>query len=332
VREGGSIFTSTHAIEIHGDPAPRVVTALGPTVKASAIVVATNSPVNDRVAIHTKQAAYRTFVIALDIPLDAISPALYWDTGHPYHYVRMQAAGADRALLIVGGEDHKTGHRDDTRERLIRLESWTRKRFRTAGAVVHRWSGQVLEPADGLAFIGRNPGDSDRVMIATGDSGNGMTHGVIAGMLIRDLLIGRHNDWEKLYSPSRKPIRALKQYARINLSAAGGYAHWLKRSEVRSVAEIPPGSGAVLQRGGRKLAVYRDVSGSLSVCSAVCSHLGGVVRWNSAEQSWDCPCHGSRFNPHGKVLNGPALRELKQLDVSAIEPAKAAVAALRRSR
>jgi glycine/D-amino acid oxidase-like deaminating enzyme/nitrite reductase/ring-hydroxylating ferredoxin subunit len=314
-RQGCRIYTGTHAERIQGNGEPRVVAAGGRVVRAGAIVVATNTPVNDRVAIHTKQAPYRTFVIALQMPPSAMVPALYWDTGDPYHYLRLYALDGERALLIVGGEDHGTGHSDDARERFSRLESWTRKRFRMAGAVVHRWSGQVLEPADGLAFIGRNPGDSGRVFIATGDSGNGITHGVIAGMLIRDLVLGRENDWARLYDPSRKPIKAIKEYARINLAAAGGYGDWLKPGEVASLDDIERGTGAVLHRGARKLAVYREEDGSLSVCSAVCSHLGGIVRWNSVERSWDCPCHGSRFSPRGEVLNGPALHDLRRVDV-----------------
>ncbi len=319
VRQGGRIYTGTHVEEIHGDGSARVVTANGHVVWAAAIVVATNPPVNDRVVIHTKQAPYRTFVIALEMPPSAMVPALYWDTGDPYHYVRLHAVDADSALLIVGGEDHKTGHDDDARERYIRLETWTRKRFRMAGDVLYRWSGQVIEPADGLAFIGKNPGGEGRVFIATGDSGNGMTHGVIAGLLICDLVLGRQNDWTDLYDPSRKPIKALKEYARINLAVAGGYADWLKPGEVDSLDDIERGTGAVLQRGPRKLAVFRDEAGTLSVCSAVCTHLGGVVRWNSAEQSWDCPCHGSRFSPDGAVLNGPALHPLKRVDVEHVE-------------
>jgi Rieske Fe-S protein len=178
----------------------------------------------------------------------------------------------------------------------------------------------VIEPVDGLGFIGKNPGDSDRVFVATGDSGNGMTHGVIAGMLICDLALGRHNDWAQLYDPARKPIKALKTYARINLAVAGGYADWLKPGEVSGPDDVQRGTGAVLQRGARKLAVYRAEDGTLSVCSAVCTHLGGVVRWNSAEQSWDCPCHGSRFSPEGEVLNGPALHDLRRLDIEHAEP------------
>jgi glycine/D-amino acid oxidase-like deaminating enzyme/nitrite reductase/ring-hydroxylating ferredoxin subunit len=313
-RRGGRIFTDTHVTKIEGGRTPYVVTSTKLKVTAGTIVVATNTPVNDRIAIHTKQAPYRTFAIALRIPPNAIAPALYWDTGDPYHYVRVLQGEGDSALLIVGGEDHPTGRRNDARERFMRLESWTRKRLPMAGEVVHRWSGQILEPADGLAFIGKNPGDSERVFIATGDSGNGLTHGAIAGMLIRDLVLGRPNEWAELYDPGRKPVRALTEYARINLAAAAGYADWLKPGAVASVDEIEPRAGAVIQRGMRKLAVTRDERGMLSVCSAVCTHLGGIVRWNSAERSWDCPCHGSRFSPDGRVLNGPALQDLEQVD------------------
>jgi glycine/D-amino acid oxidase-like deaminating enzyme/nitrite reductase/ring-hydroxylating ferredoxin subunit len=317
-RQGGRIYTGSHVSEIHGDPQARAVTGAGHTVRAGAIVVATNTPVNDRVVIHTKQAPYRTYVIALKMPKDGMAPALYWDTADPYHYLRLGTGKDGETLLIVGGEDQHTGARDDARERFRRLEAWTRKRFTLAGSVTHRWSGQVIEPVDGLAFIGRNPGGPDGVFIATGDSGNGMTHGVIAGMLIRDLIEGRDNPWSRLYDASRKPLLALKRYASINLAAASGYVDWLKPAEAASIDDVQAGTGAVVRRGVHRLAVYRDMDGSLSVCSAVCTHLGGVVRWNTAEQSWDCPCHGSRFSPQGEVLNGPALQGLEPIALEAL--------------
>jgi len=317
-RLGGRIYTGSHVTEVHGNDHPRAVTAGGHTVRAGAIVVATNTPVNDRVAIHTKQAPYRTYVIALRMPKNAMAPALFWDTGDPYHYVRLKSSTDGETLLIVGGEDQHTGASDDAHARFRRLEAWTRKRFQVAGPVTQRWSGQVIEPADGLAFIGRNPGGPDRVFIATGDSGNGLTHGVIAGMLIRDLVEGRDNPWARLYDPSRKPFHALKRFASINVAAASGYTDWLRPAEVASIGEVPAGAGAVVRRGVHRLAVYRDADGLITVCSAVCTHLGGLVRWNSAERSWDCPCHGSRFSPQGEVLNGPALRGLEPLPLEAL--------------
>lgn len=320
-RASGRIFTGAHVDKIVSDGPPHVVTSGGQTVKAKAIVVATNTPVNDRVAIHTKQAPYRTFALALELPPDAMEPMLLWDTGDPYHYVRVHRPNERDAFLIVGGEDHETGHRDDARERFSRLEAWTRKRFRAADGVVRKWSGQVLEPADGVAFIGRNPGLRDHpVFIATGDSGHGITHGVIAGLLLRDLVLGRENEWSKLYDPSRKPLHAVKEMAHIALSAASGYAEWIKPAEARITADIDAGKGAIMRRGARKFAVYRAPDGGLEVCSAVCPHLGGIVQWNSAERSWDCPCHGSRFSPTGEVLNGPALHGLKRAKVEDVEP------------
>ncbi len=309
-RRGGRVFTGTRAHAIHGGDRARVVTDSG-TVTARALVVATNTPVNDRLRIHSKQAPYRSFVIALRHPR---SPrALWWDTGDPYHYVRLHPDG-DQDVLIAGGEDHKTGHEDDAEARYAALETWTRSRFAKAGEVIHRWSGQVMEPFDGLGFIGRNPLDSDNVYIATGDSGQGMTHGAIAGMLIRDLILGRANDWEAVYDPSRKRPRAALEYVKIQADVAAQYADWVRPGEVASADDILPGRGAVVRRGLTKAAVYRDEDGQLTACSAICPHLGGIVRWNSEERSWDCPCHGSRFTPDGEVLNGPARVALEKFE------------------
>ncbi|HEV2132020.1 MAG TPA: FAD-dependent oxidoreductase, partial [Longimicrobiaceae bacterium] len=310
---GGRIFTGTHVEEIQGATDARVETSDGRVVRADAVVVATNSPVNDKVAIHTKQAPYRTFVIGAPVPRGSVPHALYWDTADPYHYVRLQKTDQGEELLIVGGEDHKTGQEDDAPERYQRLEAWTRARFPMIEEVAFRWSGQVMEPADAMAFIGRNPLDAENVFIATGDSGQGMTHGTIAGMLIGDLIVGRQNPWEKLYDPSRVTLSssAVVELAKENLNVAAQYTDWLKGGEVASPQEIPLGMGAVMQRGGAKVAVYRDEAGVVIERSAVCTHLGCIVSWNSEERSWDCPCHGSRYAPTGEVLNGPAITGLR---------------------
>jgi Rieske Fe-S protein len=169
-----------------------------------------------------------------------------------------------------------------------------------------------MESTDDLAFIGRNPQDDSNVYIATGDSGAGITHGTIAGILLRDLIVGRDNPWVSLYDPGRKTPPAADTFAREDPKAAEEYAHWLTPGEVSTVEEIKPGMGAVIRRGRSKLAVSRDANCRLHVCSAVCSHLGCIVSWNSTENTWDCPCHGSRFNPDGKLLNGPALGPLEK--------------------
>ena len=213
-------------------------------------------------------------------------------------------------VLIVGGEDHKTGQQDDANKRFGALERWTRHRFPMVEEIEYRWSGEVLEPVDGLAFIGPNPLDEKNVFIATGDSGNGMTHGTIAGILLTDLIVGRKNPWEAIYKPSRITLKALPQFAKENLNVAMQYTDLLVAGDVRSVDEIKPGAGAVLSRGLSKVAVYRDPQGKTHELSAVCRHLGCIVNWNTSENTWDCPCHGSRYDALGKVIQGPANSDL----------------------
>ncbi|HKR23482.1 MAG TPA: FAD-dependent oxidoreductase [Pyrinomonadaceae bacterium] len=312
-RNGGKLFGQTHASTIEGGSDARVETSHGPVVTCDVIVVATNTPVNDRVAIHTKQAPYVTYVIGAAVPKGSITRALYWDTLDPYHYLRLQR-DRDRDILIVGGEDHKTGQANDCGLRFARLEHWTRERFPQCGAVEFRWSGQVMEPVDYLAFIGRNPLDSENVFIATGDSGQGMTHGTIAGMLLADLIQGRKNRWEDLYSPSRVTLRAFPEYAGENMNVAGQFADYITAGDIDSVEELKPGQGAIIREGLSKVAVYRDDNGSVHRRSAVCPHLGCVVSWNTCEKTWDCPCHGSRFNAEGHVYNGPANSGLAAVD------------------
>ncbi|HEY9403984.1 MAG TPA: FAD-dependent oxidoreductase [Pyrinomonadaceae bacterium] len=321
-RGGGEIYTQTHATKIEGGAEARVETAGGATVTAGAVVVATNSPVNDLVAIHTKQAPYRTFVVGGRVARGSVPQILLWDTPDPYHYVRTQRfeaeEGGDYDVLIVGGEDHKTGQADDAEERFRCLEEWTRERFPQVESFEFRWSGQVMEPADGLAFIGRNPLDKDNVYIATGDSGNGMTHGTIAGMLLTDLIAGRANEWAELYDPSRKPLStsAMKDFAEENLNVAAQYTDLVTPGEVSDASEIKAGDGAIIRRGLTKVACHRDDSGALHERSAICAHLGCVVRWNSTEKTWDCPCHGSRYQTDGHVVNGPAIKGLAEVEKS----------------
>jgi glycine/D-amino acid oxidase-like deaminating enzyme/nitrite reductase/ring-hydroxylating ferredoxin subunit len=320
VRMGGEIFTETHADKI----SEKKITANGHTIKCEYAVVATNSPVNDLVTMHTKQHPYRTYVIAATIPKGELPYALWWDTGNmrskwvtdPYHYVRLQPYNDNFDLLISGGEDHKTGQAEEENipeeNRFEKLVSWTRKHFPSMGEVVYSWSGQVLEPVDSLAFIGRNPGD-DHIFIATGDSGNGMTHGTIAGMLISDLIIGKENPWEKIYQPSRITLKATGDFLKEVGNMTVQYLDYLAPGDIKTIHELPMGMGAIVNLGAKKAAVYRDEQNVVHTFSAICPHLGCIVQWNGAEKSFDCPCHGSRFTCDGKVVNGPSQGDLKRI-------------------
>lgn len=310
---GGRIYTNTRVTTIEDGDETYAETEGGYRVDAKAIAVATNTPVNDRVTMHTKQAAYRTFAIAFTVPKGMYPGFLLWDMADPYHYVRI-VRGEGEDYLVVGGEDHKTGQCDDAGERYRKLENWTRRYFPVSGVPVFRWSGQVMEPVDCLGFIGCNPGD-ENVYIVTGDSGNGMTNGTLAGIIIPDLIADRTNPWEELYDPARKTVQALGDYIRENVDFPGHMiSDRVSPGELSSTEEVPVGEGAILRKGLTKVAVYKDEAGVLHECSAVCTHLGCIVQWNGGEKSWDCPCHGSRFDTEGQVLNGPAVAPLKSQD------------------
>lgn len=305
---GVNIYTNTHVNHIEEG---LVKTSAGKQVKAKSIIVATCTPINNRFLIHTKQAPYRTYAMAATIPKGSVPKGLYWDTPDPYHYLRVQKHLTDPSLdwLLLGGEDHKTGQDPAVDEKYDRIEEWGRFRIPQMGRIEYKWSGQIFEPVDSLAFIGRNPGDK-HIFIATGDSGNGLTHGTIAGILIPDLICHKHNPWEKLYSPDRISIQAAKDFIEENANVAWQYTDWLTPGEKQQVDDLSPDEGIILRKGAKKLAIYRDKNNQLHVNSAFCPHLGGCVHWNPGEKSWDCPCHGSRFDGCGKVITGPAIGNL----------------------
>ena len=311
---GVRLFPHTRVARITDGPLVEVETIGGHVLKASTVVVATNVPINDRLLLQTKLAAYRTYVLAVRIPPGAFPDALVWDDGHPYHYLRLiPDADGTGPLLLIGGEDHKTGQNpEDPNEPYRHLERWLRERMPAAGEIIHAWSGQIIEPVDSLAYIGRNPGGTN-VYVATGDSGNGLTHGTLAGLLITDLVCGIPNAWEELYRPSRITLKAAVEYAGRNTDTLRQYADWLATLGGAPDAEIPRGGGATRWEGLQPVAIHRDEAGHLHTCSAVCPHLGGLVRWNATEKTWDCPCHGSRFSSDGTVLNGPANKDLAPL-------------------
>jgi glycine/D-amino acid oxidase-like deaminating enzyme/nitrite reductase/ring-hydroxylating ferredoxin subunit len=309
---GGRIFGGSRVEKIEGGSPAMVTTTSGQTVAADDVVVCTNSPISDMIVTHAKMAPYRTCVVAFAVLKDSVADALYWDTPDPYHYVRIQPLDDARDALIVGGEDYKTGHADDAGERFACLEEWTRERFASAGERVAQWTGQVLEPNDYLAYIGKNPDGAEHVWIATGDSGMGMTHGTIAGLLLPTLLEGRAHPWAKEFDPKRITIHAheLAELAKENVDVAVQFGDYVTPGQVSDVESIPRGEGRVIRRGVHKVAAYRDESGVVHERSAACTHMRCIVDWNTAEKSWDCPCHGSRFDSLGTVLNGPAIEDL----------------------
>ncbi|HZI79198.1 MAG TPA: FAD-dependent oxidoreductase [Vicinamibacterales bacterium] len=320
---GGEIFEHSEAAEFRDSPLG--VKANGHWVSCQDIVLATHNPLvgiasmASATVFQTKLALYTSYVVAGRIPRGTVPDALFWDTGDPYRYVRLEAH-RDHDLLIVGGEDHKTGQTADTGECFERLEQVARERVPDI-ELTHRWSGQVIETPDGLPYIGSM---TDHQYAATGFGGNGMTFGTLGGMLIADAIAGRENPWKDLFEPGRSALRrGLWEYVKENAD----YPYYMLRdrfsgAEGRSIRSVKRRQGQVIEHNGEKVAAYRDSHGALTLRSAVCTHMGCVVGWNDAEGTWDCPCHGSRFTPQGDVIAGPAETPLPEATKKQAAPVK----------
>lgn len=308
------LFLGVHVTSVE-DGEPCVIETNAGRMTAEAVFLATNAPLNDVFATGLKIAAYRSYVLAASWS-GARPDGLFWDTDDPYHYIRWH----DDAV-IVGGEDHKVGQETETSQCFERLQSWTAQRM--AGLQpAHQWSGQIIEPSDGLPFIGLKPG-SAHVYLATGYSGQGMTFGTYGAMLVTDLITGAKSELSEhareLFSPSRMALS--KETARENVDFPKEILRDKLRLnvETKRLLDVPPGEGKIVSVEGRKLAVARDGAGVIHALNPTCTHLGCDVAWNQAESSWDCPCHGSRFSTEGHVLNGPATKPLPRVRVDDTE-------------
>lgn len=310
LRLGGKIFSNTHVVEVKGGSFCKIKTDKKLEIDCQYVVVCTHVPINDRVVMHTKQSAYRSYVIGVEIPRNSQEKALYYDTEDPYHYVRIYSPeSSDKDILIIGGEDHKTGQ-DQSDEKFRLLELWAKRYFPMMENVIYKWSGQIMEPVDCLGFLGKNPLD-ENVFIITGDSGQGITHTTLGATIITDSILKRQSKYEELFDPKRKSSKSLGEFTKENLNVAIQYADWLVSEKDSKIELMPNYSGCVISKNYKKVAVFKDSNGKLHEMSAVCPHLGCIVKWNKVEKTWDCPCHGSRFLAEGQNLNGPAVSPLE---------------------
>jgi Rieske Fe-S protein len=315
-REGVAIHERTRVLRVEEADQCRVLTESGAVVTAEHVFMATNTPLT-RMFVHTKIASYRSYVVAFPVYETRHDVrALLWDTDEPYHYVRSVAIDGQRYVL-VGGADHKTGEDVSSDDGFARLARYVREHFGVEGAT-HRWSAQLAEPIDGLPFIGHAP-RSGRVFVATGFSGNGMTFGTLAAMVVTDAVLGRPTPYAELLRATRvKPVASAATYVEHNAGVGVHFvADRLRRSDATSPDEVAVGEGKLVRVDGKRLAVHRDERGTLHAVSPVCTHLGCMVRFNASELTWDCPCHGSRFTPDGVVITGPAVHPLRRFDVEA---------------
>ncbi len=289
---------------------PCTVVGDGFSIKGVHVVVASGVPINNRFAIHTKLLPRRSYVLAgaVGSPLPG---GLFWDLADPYHYLRTVNIAGNQ-ILIVGGEDHRVGEVSEAAARFRSLERYVRERFGTLKPT-EQWSGQIIETVDGLPYIGANVGAS-RVFVATGFSGNGLTQGTLAARLMLDAIEGQDTPMMQIFKATRlPPLSAAGKYLKGNLVTARHLVTDGVRTGAGDLQHMGRGTGCVMRWGTERLAIFRDDYGAFHALSPVCPHLGCQVGWNDAERTWDCPCHGSRFDATGYVLNGPASSDLEPL-------------------
>ena len=306
---GGAVYENTRVLDVdQGNPC-RLGTDRG-ELRAAQVVVATQLPIFDRGGFFARTHPERSY--ALSATLAGPAPlGMYLSADSPTRSVRPVRAGGREVLL--GGEGHKVGHEPDTRQRYETLERWARDRF-TVDDITYRWSAQDYMPADGVPFIGSAGPGASRVLVATGFRKWGMTTAAVAAMILRDRIGGRDSPWAKLFDSTRlDPKGEARSFVKENVDVAKRFVG--DRLRARSAAPataLAPGEGGICELDGEKVAAFRDDDARLHAVSPRCTHLGCFVEWNTAERSWDCPCHGSRFDPDGQVLQGPAVRPLSR--------------------
>ncbi len=282
----------------------------GGSVACQELVIATHTPIGFRPMAQIRLEAMRSYVIAFRSS-NLLPDALFWDMDSPYHYLRM-AEDELGPLIVLGGEDHKTGEVANTEQCFRNLEAFAQKRF-DVQSIDYRWSAQLYNPADGLPYIGKT---SD-AYIATGFSGEGLTYGTLAARLIADQIQGVPNPCTEILNPNRtKPLASAGQLLSEGIHAVGHFVgDRLKKAQVQKPEDVPRGTGAICLLEGKKVAIYHSPEGVLHGLSPICTHMNCMVNWNQTETSWDCPCHGGRFTATGAVLNGPPVDDLMPVEL-----------------
>ena len=314
--DGSHVFESTRATDVRsGDPC--VVETESGTVRAQHVIVATQLPFLDRGLFFAKAHPSMSYVVAANVDADRAPRGMYISVDQPTRSVRSTPTANGRRVVLVGGEGHKPGAEPETDERYRRLEHFLRERFGVDEAEYH-WSTHDFTPLDGLPYIGRLSPGNDRVLVATGYAKWGMTKSTLAAEILRDLVLGRTNEFAGLYDSQRLDLRrAAPKF--VSENGKVGLRFFADRLRPRpgreAIDQLAPGDGNIVRIGGRQYAVYRDESGAVHALSARCTHLGCIVGWNRADRTWECPCHGSRFAHDGTLVQGPATADLDRREL-----------------
>jgi glycine/D-amino acid oxidase-like deaminating enzyme/nitrite reductase/ring-hydroxylating ferredoxin subunit len=309
VEAGGGLFENSRALNVEDEPIPKVNTKFG-SISAKEIVLATHTPIGVYLSLHTRVAPYFSYVMGVRLK-KAPKEGIYWDTSKPYFYFRPLQLGSD--IWIIGGRDHKTGQEIKTHERYLEVEEYIHEHF-DVGEKLFYWGNEIFESVDGLPYIGKIP-FTKNIFTGTGYSGTGLTYGALAGKIISDLILGEKNDGAAIFDPARvNAVASATSFFRENINVAKWFvSDRLTHHEIGEIKLIAPNEGRVIDVGERKIAIYRNENGRIHALSSTCTHMGGTVHWNSAEKSWDCPCHGGRFRATGEALEGPLFADLEDV-------------------
>ncbi len=284
------------------------------TIKAKALIWATHTPPGLNL-LHFRNGPYRSYAIAVKLTHDSYPIGLAYDMYDPYHYYRTQEIDGVN-YLIVGGEDHKTAHEENTAACFNTLVAHVRKYF-DVKEITNHWSSQYFEPSDGLAYIGHLPGNPDNVYVATGFGGNGITYSHIAALTLTDLITKGESEYKELFSPSRiKPVAGFANFIKENADVVKEFvSKRISVEKIEGLSALAHGEAKVVKYEGETVALYKDEAGSIHALNPVCTHAKCIVAWNGAEKTWDCPCHGARFSAEGEVLTGPARKALEKIEL-----------------
>lgn len=306
---GGVILQNCFIDTVTEDESLVIKSSMG-VLKSKNLIWATHIPPGINV-LHFRNGPYRSYAMAVTLKDNNYPIDLAYDMYDPYHYYRTQEVDGKK-YLIAGGEDHKTGHEPNTESCFLNLEAYLRKHF-AIDEVAFKWSSEYFEPSDGLAYIGHLPGASENVYVATGYGGNGMTYSHIAARTLHDLIVTGSSEFKDLYNPARiKPVAGFANFVKENADVVKEFfGKRINQQTLHQLADLAPGDAAVVKYEGKSLALYKDEAGKVTALNPVCTHAKCIVAWNRAEQSWDCPCHGARYDINGNVLTGPARQGLE---------------------
>ncbi|HEX8607901.1 MAG TPA: FAD-dependent oxidoreductase [Pedobacter sp.] len=311
VKLGGVILENSFVEETTSESGIHVASLGSQSVKAANLVWATHMPPGIT-PFTFRCAPYRSYVLGIKLKHDAYPTGLSYDMQEPYHYFRTHEIKGQK-YLILGGEDHKTGH-DDPDKAFQKLEAYAHKYYRVE-SIPYKWSSQYYVPVDGLPYIGKLTGH-DSIYVGTGYNGNGMMFGTLSGKIISDQILGIENRYSDLYSPSRiKPIAGFSEFVKENADVAWRFIadRFGAEEDLDSLKQLAPEKGIIAELKGEKVAIYKDAVGKLTALNPTCTHAGCIVSFNDAEKSWDCPCHGGRFDVNGKVVTGPPRKDLEKI-------------------